>query len=447
MVAQRGGGGGGVGGGGLNGSVGPNTSGGVQEKDELKNFHHAMAVQATSQQSAEFSVVVKNTEAAQQELEELLSAAGKGAEKGSDAAGVSRLADTLRQTIEKARLGTQQFLVSMTPAQKNGLKEITGRMQRADSDLGEQEKALEPGGAGAKAGTQEEGIGSAERGERLRKGLGAAIANFRSQQSSLAVEMGIVESSAIAGGAGLRFSVPPYKSSVKFAGGLLALTNSAVMSRVSAEGGQNVFKVEATTDLTDLQESLVAILGAQLNKSERCGERLQVLDAKLTPDIPIADVEVQLHYERWLCRQVAGGTTSNEMADANATVEVRLTPGVGAHGEIEVATEMVRVDADKFLGDLLRKDELGTTVRGTIAKTVASATANFDGVLPPAAKDVAQARSARFESSGAGDLSVVVSGEMRISEEQTKLLDSQLKERLASRAVAPATAVPPSRKQ
>jgi hypothetical protein len=34
-------------------------------------------------------------------------------------------------------------------------------------------------------------------------------------------------------------------------------------------------------------------------------------------------------------------------------------------------------------------------------------------------------------------LSAIVSGEMRISEEQTKLLASQLKERLASRAVAP----------
>ncbi len=35
----------------VGGHVGPNTSGGVDEKDELKGFHQAIALQATSQQA------------------------------------------------------------------------------------------------------------------------------------------------------------------------------------------------------------------------------------------------------------------------------------------------------------------------------------------------------------------------------------------------------------
>jgi hypothetical protein len=53
-IAQRHG-GGGSGAGGMNGSVsGSNRPTGIKEEDSLKDFHQAMLVQATSQQTAEF---------------------------------------------------------------------------------------------------------------------------------------------------------------------------------------------------------------------------------------------------------------------------------------------------------------------------------------------------------------------------------------------------------
>src|ERR1017187_2703808 len=66
--AQRHG-GGGTGGGGMSGISRPT---GVDEKDSLKDFHQALAMQATSQQISEFQALVKYTQAAQAELQAFL---------------------------------------------------------------------------------------------------------------------------------------------------------------------------------------------------------------------------------------------------------------------------------------------------------------------------------------------------------------------------------------
>ena len=64
-----------AGGGGISAITRPS---GVKEEDTLKDFHQAMAVQATSQQTAEFQALVKSTAAAQAELQIFLQQAQKG---------------------------------------------------------------------------------------------------------------------------------------------------------------------------------------------------------------------------------------------------------------------------------------------------------------------------------------------------------------------------------
>src|SRR5277367_6261569 len=70
VLAQRGAGGGHTGGGTAGGgglsSTGKAT--GVDVKDDLKDFHETMAVQATSQQIVEYAAMMKSTEAAATEL-------------------------------------------------------------------------------------------------------------------------------------------------------------------------------------------------------------------------------------------------------------------------------------------------------------------------------------------------------------------------------------------
>ena len=72
---HHGGGGMAAGGGGISGISRPT---GVDEKDSLKDFHQALALQATSQQFAEFQAMVKSTEAAQAELQSFSASGAQG---------------------------------------------------------------------------------------------------------------------------------------------------------------------------------------------------------------------------------------------------------------------------------------------------------------------------------------------------------------------------------
>ena len=340
----------------LGGHVGPNTSGGVDEKDELKGFHQAIALQATSQQSTEFRSVVKSTEAADRELEEL----GKDSGKPADAAAASSRATTLRQALDQARLETGKFLDGFSPAQKSGLKDIAARLLKAEADLGEREKTLDANLMNANSPDMRS----------AREELGKALANLRKEQDSLAVEMGIVQS---AGGLDIAFKIPPFKSSLTIANQPVAVTSSAVIFRFGQESEQNVFKVEATTNLSDLQQNMTEILGALLDKGDRCGERIEVEDGTLTPSDPSILVVAELHYQRWVCHRMGRDESSYEVAEGNATVEVKLTLAVGPQGELQVATEIGRVEADRFLSDLVRSGDLGVALREKIGSAVGSA--------------------------------------------------------------------------
>src|SRR5580704_9932559 len=143
MLAQHGAGapgGGGAGGstagGGLSGPGGRAT--GVSVKDDLKDYRELMAVQATSQQIVQYASMVKTAEAASEELQGFLQQLAKPA-TGSELAGRSESVD---QAIERARVENKKFLDGFSERQKSGLKEITKKVAKADSDLEQEAKAL-----------------------------------------------------------------------------------------------------------------------------------------------------------------------------------------------------------------------------------------------------------------------------------------------------------------
>jgi hypothetical protein len=403
LLAQRGG-GGSIGGGGATTNVG--RPGGVEEKDELRGFHRAIAVQATSEQIAQFREIVKTTEAASRELDQAVSgqdaqASAKNAEEWG------ARASAVRQSLDTARTETGKFVNGFSLGQKTGLKENTAKLMKAESELGEQEKMLDAGG---------EAVRSAGRAEVLRK----ALANFRSEQENLAVEMGIVTAE---GSAQVAFNIPARKSSVTIGGQTVGITTSAVVTRTSdaaAPGGESVYKVEATTDLAELQENIGAILGATMNKEDRCGERIRVKETTLTPEIPLGIGMARLHYERWVCSSGYGG--NREMTEGNATVDMKLTAGMGADGQLKISSEIVHVEAERFFADLLKSGTLGAELNEKMSSAVMAAVANLKMVVP-AAGDTVTARSVRFESLRENELSVVVGGEMRMSEAQAKEME------------------------
>ena len=107
-----------------------------------------------------------------------------------------------------------------------------------------------------------------------------ALTSFRSQQADLGTEMSIGTASK---GPDSTYAIRPVRSSVKFSDQAIAITTSGVISKGVAEGGQNIFKVKLTADLSDLQQNITEVLRAQLNKADRCGEQIAIQNASLTP--------------------------------------------------------------------------------------------------------------------------------------------------------------------
>ena len=79
------------------------------------------------------------------------------------------------------------------------------------------------------------------------------------------------------GGAGLR--LPPVKTSIDIGGRSIVVTAWGEVFRSSA----GLIGVTLTADLGSLQDNMTELLRSQLNRSDRCGERLSVEQASIEP--------------------------------------------------------------------------------------------------------------------------------------------------------------------
>jgi hypothetical protein len=403
-LAQRGGGthGAPISGAGLSSSGRPD---GVAEKDDLKTFHEAMEVQATSDQAAAFRAIVNNTQSASDQL--------TGIEKRSDASRPAGLS-ALKESLEKVRIETQNFVNALSAKQKAGLKETTTRLEKAGSELAEQAKTIDAG-----ASPQAEG-------------LKKAMENFQNQQDRLALEMGIVLSDA-----DVAFTIPSFKTSAEIGGQRVAISSSTLITHVNTDNGVNTYKIILTADLSDLAPNLTAALGSQLNGGERCGERYSIDGATLTPSTGTSVVvSTRVYAERWMCSRSLG---ESELAQASGSADVKAAPVVGENGEIQIQTEIVATQAKGFLADSLHGGTLATKLQQSIASLLASAlqATDFQATLPADGAAAAKLQAAKFQAAEGGDLTAILQGEMRMSQDQAQALGTQLKERLASQAVGP----------
>jgi hypothetical protein len=416
LLAQRGAGGGHTGGG-TAGGEGLSSTGratGVDEKDDLKDFHETLAVQATSQQILEYAAMIKSTEAANAELKSLLEQLAKE----NSASEVASRGAAVERAIDTARSENKKFLDALSDQQKSGLKEIIKRLAKADADLGQQAKALNLEVENKKSAAQQVAAST--------QSLERALASFKSRQLGLGEEMSI---GAGKNGEDSTFALPPVKNSVSFGSQPVVITTSGMIFKGAAEGGQNTFKLELTADLSDLQQSINEVLHTQLDKDERCGERVTIRKAALTPSQPASLVDVQLHFERWSC---LGGGQPTEIAEGTGTIEVKLTPSVGADGTLRLTAEIARVEAEGLIGELLRSGFPGETLRDEIMEALLSAIrqgGDFNTTLPAAARANATLRHAQFQGTGSGKLLVVLDGEIRVSNEQAISLTNELKTR------------------
>lgn len=392
---------------------GPNRRDEADETDDLKDFNHALAVQASREQVSAYNSMLKASETAGKELQ----AFQERLRKKMDVAELSSGSHVLREAVENASTEAKQFVEAFSKTQQSGLRDITAKLTKADSDLAQQANRLEQKTADPNPDISE--ISG------YAKNLDQALTNLRDQQLNLGKEMGIDQD--------ITFNLAPATSSIDVGGQPISISVSGTMVKAAADEGQSVFKLELTTDLSGLQQSVTDILRSRIDRSERCGERHAVRWAELTAQSPASIVVTQLHLERWGCFVVYGQETSNELAEGDGTLTVKLMPILEQNSGLQLAAEVSRVEADGWAGDLLRSDELGTKLRDEIRDALRSAiatAANFRAIVPEVAQDSTTINKAEFYE--AGGLHLVLDGTVRISDQQIKPLANQPKDNLAT---------------
>jgi hypothetical protein len=413
-VAQHGGGGGGMGGG-SGGGASAGRPGGVSEKDDLRSFHRAIALQATSQQSALFNTAIQDVENANAQLQAFRAAAQTVPPAP---------AATMHDLIEKVRSSNQSFLASFSAAQKAGLKDILKKLVKEDSDLARQAQGFDQGLQGAKPTAEQlASVTSLEK----------TLTGFQTQQLVLATEMSIVVTPA---GEETTFNLPALPNRINISGQSLAIPSSGVVVRTSKENGHNVFTLTLDADLFDLQQNITDVLSSALNRSPNCGERVELKQAVFVPAAPASLVTIHLHYERWICAPGGGTASPTEAIASDGSLEVKLTPTLSQtmsqSSGLGLDSEIVRADSTGSLRNMLRSGDLGDNLRQQIATTILAVlrqATNPDSVLPASAKENLSLQKAQFQNAGSDKLSFRLNGELQFSDEQAKLFADQLKHR------------------
>ena len=178
-------------------------------------------------------------------------------------------------------------------------------------------------------------------------------------------------------------------------------------------------------DLGDFQEHLTPILAAQLNRSDRCGERLTVEKAVLAAS---GLLTANVHYERFGCAKAFGKEIVKRLVGGEAVVEVSLTPGV-TDNRVTVDAEVRKVEADGSLGEALQSGSFGDSIRQKIAASIESnirKSADLKSALPEQVEKLVILEAVAFRDGGAGRLWLTVDGKVHLSAEQFEGLERQV---------------------
>ncbi len=137
LLAQRGGGHGG------RGAPGGGTSGGqnpVSQPDpNLDKLHHVIAVQANGDQPVRYHVLAESIEEAKKQTEALQQQAARPAPSTD----YSTQTTALGRAIDDAQENKGDFLRSFSESQRAGLKKLVQKLEKADSDVTKERKALD----------------------------------------------------------------------------------------------------------------------------------------------------------------------------------------------------------------------------------------------------------------------------------------------------------------
>lgn len=219
----------------------------------------------------------------------------------------------------------------------------------------------------------------------------------------------------------LVLNIPPIKTSFDVKGQPVKVTAWGAVSSAP----QGLFKLALTADLRDLQDNIRALLASQLNRSDRCGERLSIESATLVPASPAAILTAHVHVERFACVKAFGREMVKRLVGGNAVITAKLNPSAGPDGVV-VAAEVLKIDADGSLGEMLQSGSLGAAIRDKIAASIESSVRkglDLKSTLPAAVAAALTLRGAQFTSGAEGQLWLSLDGDVHISAVQLQSLN------------------------
>ncbi len=458
MFAQRGGGGGGGGAGAIGPTGGRNAApticlydcpalrDGLSSEDSLKNFRRVMAVQATEEQRAAFARIAKYIQDASDQLRSFRESLQKEPASRLAEGKLSDNTTAISQAIEKVLASNHNFLTSFSAAQETGLKDTTKKLAIVESDLDRQSKTFDQIVHFAKLDGEQIAGGAAN--------LDKALASFQNEHLAMGKEMSVIFPP---GGEELSFNFPLSTNTINVAGETVSIPASGVVSRISVgastasssasvssaspiiviDNSHNLFHLKLTADLSDLQQNITAILRSQLSRYSRCGERITIQQASFTPLGAAGLVVANVHYERWVCPLGPGRESSMEVTSGDGEIEIKLSASIDSKtGDpktgLLLIPEISRVTAAGSLRDLLRSGDLGVTLRDGVAASLLSAlqkTADLQTALPPAVQQSVTLQKAQFQEAGVDQLSLVLEGQLQLSDAQLGQFTDQLQQR------------------
>lgn len=238
----------------------------------------------------------------------------------------------------------------------------------------------------------------------------------------------------LAFGADFGMEIPPVSTSLDISGQAVAIVLSGDISTAPAGSGESeqAFRLNLHADLADFQNHLTPILQADLNQSDKCGERISVENARLAPAAPAGRLTVQLHFEKWACFKAFGKENAKRLLGGNGSVEVLLTPRVEQGNSVHLDAEVGKIDADGSLGELLRSGSLGPALRDKIREALLKAlrkSTDFDAVVPEQARPLVTVQSVAFADEGNGRLALSLEGRLSVPGANVSSLLEQFRNR------------------
>ncbi len=221
--------------------------------------------------------------------------------------------------------------------------------------------------------------------------------------------------------------IPTVKTSFTIENRPVEISASGVLSRVS----NDVFQLRLTAGLGGLQDNITDLLRPQVEKSNKCGERVSLQRATLVPAAPSSLLTVYVHYEKWGCAKAFGKEIVKRLVGGNGVVPITLTPVVEGAKSVRLDGQVGEIQADGSLGEALRSGSFGASlqekIRAALLSSIQKGT-NLAATLPEGIESYASIRSAQFTDTGGGRLGVTLEGEIRMAADKLRAIVNQASE-------------------